>query len=151
MGGLVRQLTHQRREIGELLKKGKNEYAWIRVEAVIREKNLIAAYEILELYLELIAVRIELLDKHRNCPRYLHSHDPTFNSISPLRSVSVSDMVEAITTLMFAAPRVADLPELVEVRRWLNIKFGKELGVEGGRNFDGNEPPNWQVCHSFMR
>ena len=60
-------------------------------------------------------------------------------------------MVEAITTLMFAAPRVADLPELIEVRKWLNIKFGRELGVEGGRNFDGTEPPNWQVCHSFMR
>jgi len=114
----------QRRHVGQLLKEGKNEYAWIRVEGIIREQNLLAAYEILELYLELIAVRVELLDKSKNCPR---------------------DMVEAITTIMYAAPRVADLPELIEVRKWLSIKYGRELGVEGGRNFDGNEPPNWQV------
>lgn len=68
--GVCVQLTQQRRQVGQLLKEGKNEYAWIRVEAIIREKNLLAAYEILELYLELIAVRVELLDKHKTCPRH---------------------------------------------------------------------------------
>ena len=68
------KLTQQRRQVGQLLKAGKNEYAWIRVEAIIREQNLLAAYEILELYLELIAVRVELLDKSRNCPRHRPSN-----------------------------------------------------------------------------
>lgn len=107
-----------------MLREGKNEYAWIRVEGVIRESNLLAAYEILELYLELIAVRSSLLEKQKTCPK---------------------DMIEAISTLMYAAPRVADLPELVDVRKTLSNKFGRELGVEGARNLNGDEPPNWQV------
>eukprot|EP00210_Caulerpa_lentillifera_P000024 g23.t1 len=113
-----------KREIGKLLSEGKNEYAWIRVEGVIRETNLLAAYEILELYLELIAVRAALLEKQRTCPK---------------------DMVEAISTLMYAAPRVSDLPELIDVRKSLSTKFGAELGVEGARSLNGEEPPNWQV------
>lgn len=133
----VIQLTQQRRVIGQLLKDGKRESAWVRVEGIIREQNLMTAYEILELYLELIAVRIQLLERNKTCPR------SAFSSSSS--KTCFRDMIEAITSLMYAAPRVADLPELVEVRKWLAIKYGKELGVEGSRNFQGETPYNWQV------
>lgn len=109
------------REIGGLLRDGKDEYAWIRVEAVFREKNLLAGYEIIELYLELIGVRANLLEKAKGAP---------------------VDMIEALTSLMYAAPRVADLPELLDVRKIVTGKFGKELGVEGTST---GEPSTWQV------
>lgn len=115
-----------RREIGNLLKEGKDEHAWIRIEAVHREKNLMAGYEILELYLELVAVRAQLLEKAKEPPK---------------------DMVEALTSLMYAAPRVADLPELFDVRKIISNKFSRELGVEGA---NAVEPSTWQVLHDCL-
>lgn len=115
------QLGQMQKEIAALLKEGKDEYAWIRVEAVHREKNLLAGYEILELYLELVAVRAQLLEKSKEAPK---------------------DMVEALTSLMYAAPRIADIPELFEVRKVIAVKFGKELGVEAP---NASEPASWQV------
>jgi hypothetical protein len=44
-------------EIAELLKQNKDDFAKIRVEGVIRENLLLQAYEILELYLNLVTVR----------------------------------------------------------------------------------------------
>lgn len=114
-----------RREIAGLLREGKDEHAWIRVEAVHREQNLTAGYEILELYLELVAVRAQLLEKAKEPPR---------------------DMVEALTSLMYAAPRVADLPELFDVRKIIATKFGKDLGVEGA---NATEPSTWEVLNDI--
>ncbi|GMH36770.1 hypothetical protein BSKO_04643 [Bryopsis sp. KO-2023] len=124
------QLAQMRKEIGGLLRDGKDEYAWIRVEAVHREKLLLTGYEILELYLELLAVRAQLLEKAKTAPK---------------------DMIEALTSLMYAAPRVSDLPELFEVRKIVAIKFGRELGVEGQKGQEGVEPPTWQVNMNLRR
>jgi len=117
-----------RKEVAELLRADRAEYAWIRVEAIIRENNLSTAYEILELYLELLAVRCALLEKAKEVP---------------------GDMVEAITSLMYAAPRVSDLPELLQVRSLLVHRFGKELGTEDSRM--NEEPSKWQVNVNLRR
>ena len=127
MCSLLVQMSHMRKEIADLLRAGRQDYAWIRVEATIREKNLSTAYEILELYLELLAVRSCLLEKAKGVP---------------------ADMVEAITSLLYAAPRVADLPELLQVKSLIMQKFGKELGSENSKA-DG-EPSNWQVSYLFI-
>lgn len=59
--------TH-RKEVAELLRQGKQGNARIRVEAVMREHHMLHGYEILELYLELLAVRAELLGKTKEIP-----------------------------------------------------------------------------------
>jgi vacuolar protein sorting-associated protein IST1 len=53
----------QRREIANLLEKGKEESARIRVEHIIREDFTIEALEILELYCDLLLARFGLIEQ----------------------------------------------------------------------------------------
>lgn len=74
-----------RKEIADLLRANKQENARIRVEAVIRENLLLQAYDILELFLELLSVRTQLVEKSKDIP---------------------PDMIEALSSLIYAAQRV---------------------------------------------
>ena len=99
-----------RREVAELLRDGRTESARIRVEAVLREVSLLSAFELLELYLELLSVRADLVEKSRDIP---------------------ADMVESVSSLLYAAPRLGgDLPELTALRAMLGRKYGKEYVAE---------------------
>jgi hypothetical protein len=80
------QVKQFRRDIADLLRQGKKDYARIRVEAVIRENFMLQALEVLELYLELIAVRSQLISQTKEIPR---------------------DMIEAISSVIYAAQRVS--------------------------------------------
>ncbi|KAI3436025.1 hypothetical protein D9Q98_002082 [Chlorella vulgaris] len=102
--------TH-RKEVAELLRQGKQGNARIRVEAVMREHHMLHGYEILELYLELLAVRAELLGKTKEIP---------------------PDMVEAICSLIYAGERVStDLNEVAVVAKMLISKYGSMYKSSG--------------------
>ncbi|KAL6767639.1 hypothetical protein ACKKBF_B36040 [Auxenochlorella protothecoides x Auxenochlorella symbiontica] len=93
-----------RREVADLLRAGKQGNARIRVESVIRETLLLQAFDTLEVYLELLAVRVELLAKTKEMP---------------------PDMMEAICSLIYAAERISsDLPEIAVIRSMLASKYG---------------------------
>uniref|UniRef100_A0A804RC06 Regulator of Vps4 activity in the MVB pathway protein n=1 Tax=Zea mays TaxID=4577 RepID=A0A804RC06_MAIZE len=77
-----------------------------QVEHIIREENMMAAQEILELFCELIAVRLPIIEAQKECP---------------------IDLKEAISSVCFAAPRCADLPELMQVQMMFATKYGKEF------------------------
>ncbi|KAJ7973968.1 IST1-like protein [Quillaja saponaria] len=100
------QLKQMRRDIAKLLETGQEATARIRVEHIIREENMMAAQEIIELYCELIAVRLPIIELQRECPL---------------------DLKEAISSVCFAAPRCADLPELLQVQLLFASKYGKEF------------------------
>ncbi|KAF7820575.1 IST1-like protein [Senna tora] len=100
------QLKQMRRDIAKLLETGQEATARIRVEHIIREENMMAAQEILELFCELIAVRLPIIESQRECPL---------------------DLKEAISSVCFAAPRCADLPELLQVQLSFASKYGKEF------------------------
>ncbi|KAL5714782.1 hypothetical protein ACHQM5_016694 [Ranunculus cassubicifolius] len=100
------QIKQMRRDIAKLLETGQEATARIRVEHIIREENMMAAQEILELFCELIAVRLPIIETQRECPL---------------------DLKEAISTVCFAAPRCADLPELQQVQLLFGAKYGKEF------------------------
>ncbi|OWM65754.1 hypothetical protein CDL15_Pgr015178 [Punica granatum] len=95
-----------RRDIAKLLETGQEATARIRVEHIIREEKMMAAQEILELFCELIAVRLPIIEAQRECPL---------------------DLKEAISSVCFAAPRCADLPELLQVQMLFVSKYGKEF------------------------
>jgi hypothetical protein len=122
-----------RREVSELLRAGKQGNARIRVEAVMREDRMLKAYEILELYLELLAVRAELLSKTREIP---------------------PDMVEAICSLIYAGERIAtDLAEIAAVAKQLISKYS---GVYKESGFPHEVVSDltcrkWQVNESLVR
>ncbi|CAL4996999.1 unnamed protein product [Urochloa decumbens] len=100
------QLRQMRRDIAKLLEAGQEATARIRVEHIIREENMMAAQEILELFSELVAVRLPIIEAQKECP---------------------IDLKEAISSICFAAPRCADLPELMQVQMMFATKYGKEF------------------------
>ncbi|KAL5538526.1 hypothetical protein UlMin_044688 [Ulmus minor] len=100
------QIKQMRRDIAKLLETGQEATARIRVEHIIREENMMAAQEIIELFCELITVRLPIIESQRECPL---------------------DLKEAISSVIFAAPRCADLPELLQVHMLFAAKYGKEF------------------------
>ncbi|CAH9078453.1 unnamed protein product [Cuscuta europaea] len=100
------QLKQMRKEIAKLLETGQEATARIRVEHIIREEKMVAAQEIIELFCELIAVRLPIIEAQRECPL---------------------DLKESISSICFAAPRCADLPELLQVQMAFAGKYGKEF------------------------
>lgn len=100
------QIKQMRKDIAKLLETGQEATARIRVEHIIREENMIAAQEILELFCELITVRLLIIEAQRECPL---------------------DLKEAIASICFAAPRCADLPELLQVQMMFASKYGREF------------------------
>ncbi|KAL6558524.1 hypothetical protein OROMI_018874 [Orobanche minor] len=76
------------------------------VEHVIREEKMMAAYDLLEIYCELIVARLPIIESQKNCP---------------------IDLKEAIASLVFAAPRCGDVPELLDVRKQFTAKYGKDF------------------------
>ncbi|XP_031119467.1 uncharacterized protein LOC116022749 isoform X2 [Ipomoea triloba] len=100
------QLKQMRKEIAKLLETGQEATARIRVEHIIREEKMMAAQEIIELFCELISVRLPIIEAQRECPL---------------------DLKEAISSICFAAPRCADLPELLQVQLAFTGKYGKEF------------------------
>ncbi|PKA51586.1 hypothetical protein AXF42_Ash002953 [Apostasia shenzhenica] len=102
------QLKQMRKDIANLLQNGQEATARIRVEHIIREENMMAAQEIIELFCELIAVRLPIIEMQRECPL---------------------DLKEAISSVCFAAPRCSDLPELQQVQMMFAAKYGKEFVV----------------------
>ncbi|KAH7440551.1 hypothetical protein KP509_04G112400 [Ceratopteris richardii] len=97
-----------KRELVQLLQSNQEPSARIRVEHIFREQNIMAAYELIELFCELVVVRLPIIDSQKQCP---------------------IDLREAIASLIFAAPRCSDVPELLQVRNLLSAKFGKEFVI----------------------
>lgn len=102
------QVKQMRREISQLLTSGQEPSARIRVEHIIREQNILAAYDILELFCELVVVRLPIIESQKICPL---------------------DLKEAISSLIFASPRCSDLPELLQIRQLFAAKYGKEFAA----------------------
>ncbi|KAF6172497.1 hypothetical protein GIB67_007010 [Kingdonia uniflora] len=100
---VVRQM---RRDIALLLQSGQDATARIRIEHVIREQNIMAANEIIEVFCELVVARLSIISKQRECPK---------------------DLKEGISSLIFSAPRCADIPELVGIRNIFEKKYGRDF------------------------
>lgn len=100
------QLKLMRKEIAQFLQAGQEAIARIRVEHIIREQNIWAAYEILELFCEFAFARVPILESQKECP---------------------SELREAVASIIFAAPRCSDLPDLLHVRNLFAAKYGKEF------------------------
>lgn len=100
------QLKQMRKEIAQFLQSGQEPIARIRVEHIIREQNIWAAYEILEMFCEFVLARVPIIESQRECPL---------------------ELKEAVASIIFAAPRCSDLPDLLTVRNLFTTKYGKEF------------------------
>ncbi|KIZ06863.1 hypothetical protein MNEG_1095 [Monoraphidium neglectum] len=137
-------VANYRKDIAELLKTGKQDYARIRVEAVIRESLTLQAYDILELFLELLAMRAPLVANTKEVPR---------------------DMTEALSSVLYCASRrvlatrsgprsrraslrVPDLPELLTLHKIFAQKYGKEYVQSASSD---TECHRWNVNERLRR
>ena len=128
------QMKQQRKEVADLIRANKQGNARIRVEAVIRDHQTLQAYELFELFLELMAVRVQLIEKTKEMP---------------------SDMTEAMSSLIYASHRLQDFQELVAIRGMLASKYSKEYVTEATsdlmcRKWHVNEDLIRQALHQCM-
>ncbi|XP_062206555.1 uncharacterized protein LOC133908509 [Phragmites australis] len=100
------QLINMRKEMVQYLQTGQESIARIRVEHIIREQNILAAYEIVELFCEFVLARVPIVEVQKECPLELR---------------------EAIASIIFASGRCSDLPELMHLRNLFTTKYGKEF------------------------
>ncbi|ORZ34923.1 regulator of Vps4 activity in the MVB pathway-domain-containing protein [Catenaria anguillulae PL171] len=102
----------QRKELSLLLEHGKVESARVRVEHIIREDLIMEALEVLELYCELLLARFGLIESMSQCD---------------------AQLVEAVHTLMYAAPR-SEVKELHQVKDLLTLKYGRDFAQSAVEN-----------------
>lgn len=108
------ELTQKsRNEIGSYVFNGKIDRARIRVEHIIREDYLVEAYEMLEMYCDLLLARFSLIEQMRTIDEGL---------------------VESISSIIWAAPRIEGCDELKTVADLLSKKYGKQFALAARDN-----------------
>ncbi|XP_022947779.1 uncharacterized protein LOC111451538 [Cucurbita moschata] len=100
-------ITKQMKEdVVQLIRNGYDQTAFSRVEQIVKDENRVAAYEILDNFCEFILLNLSYIRKHRDCP---------------------NDVNEAVSSLMFAAARCGDLPELQHIRKLFGERYGRRF------------------------
>ncbi|GMQ06222.1 hypothetical protein CsSME_00050885 [Camellia sinensis var. sinensis] len=59
------QVKQMKKELAQLLEAGQDQTARIRVEHVVREEKTMAAFDLLEIYCELIVARLPIIESQK--------------------------------------------------------------------------------------
>ncbi|EFO26750.2 hypothetical protein LOAG_01736 [Loa loa] len=103
-----------RTEIADFIANHKEDRARIRVEHIIREDFLVEAYELLEMYCDLILARFGLIQQIKQLD---------------------DGIAEAVINIIWAAPRVAtDVSEFKVINDQLTMKYGKAFAEAAHNN-----------------
>uniref|UniRef100_A0A2P2M5E7 IST1-like protein n=1 Tax=Rhizophora mucronata TaxID=61149 RepID=A0A2P2M5E7_RHIMU len=97
-----------RSDVLQLLEQGHHERALLRVEYVIKEKNMLDVFLMMESYCNLLIERVHLIEQDRECP---------------------DELKEAISGLLYASTRCGEFPELQEIRGIFISRYGKEFAA----------------------
>ncbi|XP_071711708.1 uncharacterized protein [Rutidosis leptorrhynchoides] len=114
-------------DVVDLLQTGLESNAYTRVEQLYADQLVSSSYEFVELSCSFILSQLSAMNKHRECP---------------------DECKEAISTLMFAAARFADLPELREIRSIFAERYGNYFEPYVNQEFVRNlkaDPPSKEV------
>ncbi|XP_059290794.1 uncharacterized protein LOC132044322 [Lycium ferocissimum] len=101
-------------DITDLIKSGLDVNAYDRTEGLLVELNFLSCYDFLDLYCEQILSHLETISRQRECPE---------------------NCKEPVGSLMFAAARLADLPELRQLRTMFNERYGNSLECYVNKQF----------------
>ncbi|KAK1395620.1 hypothetical protein POM88_005483 [Heracleum sosnowskyi] len=102
-------IRHWRSDVGHLLQIGQQDEAWSRVERLCREQFIVSAYAQLYQFCDCIYLKLDAMSKSKR-------HSELSN-----------DVWEAVSSLIFAASRCGDLPELHSMRNMFKQYFGEEF------------------------
>nr|XP_010927428.3 LOW QUALITY PROTEIN: uncharacterized protein LOC105049470 [Elaeis guineensis] len=95
-----------KKDVADLLTNGRDDNAYGRMDALIVEINHTYCYDLIEQCCESILKQLPTLQKQRECPQ---------------------EAVEPISTLIFAAARFSDLPELCDLRGLFTERYGSHM------------------------
>ncbi|KAL2247026.1 UNVERIFIED_CONTAM: IST1 protein [Sesamum indicum] len=95
-------------DVVQLLQLGRQEHALLRVEHVIKEEHMLDAFVLVGNYCHILGERTEMIKNSRECP---------------------DELKEVISSLIFAASRCGEFPELQEIRAFFTSKFGKDFAM----------------------
>ncbi|ESQ26997.1 hypothetical protein EUTSA_v10018725mg [Eutrema salsugineum] len=93
-------------DIVDLLRNSLDYNAYGRAEGLIEEKRRLSCYELLEQFCICVASNVSLLQKSSKCP---------------------DECREAISSLVYAAARVSEVPELRDLRSLFADRYGNSL------------------------
>uniref|UniRef100_A0A0D9WTF1 Regulator of Vps4 activity in the MVB pathway protein n=1 Tax=Leersia perrieri TaxID=77586 RepID=A0A0D9WTF1_9ORYZ len=96
-------IRFMKKDIAELLTNGLDTHAFGRMDGLIVEMNHASCYDMIEQFCEYIGKQLNSLQKQRDCPQ---------------------ETREAVSTLIFAAARFPDLPELCDLRHIFTERYG---------------------------
>ncbi|KAF3657715.1 putative pyridoxal biosynthesis protein PDX1.2-like [Capsicum annuum] len=126
-------LKYLKNDIGDLLKTGLDVNAYSRAEGFLVELNLSNCYDLLEQYCDHITNNLSVMYKQRECPE---------------------ECREAVASLIFAAARFADVPELREIRSLFTERYGNFLECYVSKEFLQHlksEPPTKEMKLQLMK
>ncbi|OIW20612.1 hypothetical protein TanjilG_16146 [Lupinus angustifolius] len=111
---IVRQL---RKDLAELIQSGHEETAFNRVEQLIEDESLSAAYELLDHFCQFILTQLAYIRRNKDCP---------------------NDINEAVSSLIFASARCGNIPELCAIRKLFGKRYGEKFVTTAIELFPGN-------------
>ncbi|KAE8705860.1 Detected protein of unknown function [Hibiscus syriacus] len=114
-------LKFLKKDIAYLLANGLDVNAYGRVEGYIAELVLSSCYDFVEKCCDFVLKHVSLLQKLRDCPE---------------------DCREAVSSLMFAAARFSDLPELRDLRQIFHERYGNSLELFVNKQLVENSASN---------
>lgn len=97
--------SFSRSDIVQLLQLGYEEQALLRVEHLMKSKNMLDTFDMIESYCHLLLQELPLIERSKECP---------------------NELKEATSSLIFASSGIGDFPELQHIREFFSSKFGKE-------------------------
>ncbi|XVE52100.1 hypothetical protein DITRI_Ditri02bG0094200 [Diplodiscus trichospermus] len=119
-------------DIAELLRNGLDYNAYGRAEGLLIEQNRTACYNFIDQFSECISKHVSVMQKQRECPEACR---------------------EAIPSLIYAAARFADLPELRDLRTIFTARYGNSLESYLNQEFVKKlkaEPPTKEMKFQLM-
>ncbi|XP_009624172.1 uncharacterized protein [Nicotiana tomentosiformis] len=126
-------LKYLKNDMVDLLKSGLDVNAYNRAEGLMFELNISICYDMLEHNSLHISSHLAIMSKQRVCPE---------------------DCREAASTLMFAAARFSDLPELRGLRATFTERYGNSLELFVNKEFVEklkSQPPTKEMKLQLMR
>ncbi|KAK8516714.1 hypothetical protein V6N13_080824 [Hibiscus sabdariffa] len=106
-----------REDLAQLIKLGYQETASNRAEQLLRVENMMTLYDILDQFCEFINVQFSYIRRHKDCP---------------------NDINEAVSSLIFASARCAELPELPAIRKLFGERYGHRFATVAVELLPGN-------------
>lgn len=89
-------------------------------------KSCLNLYSISVIHVNVVVVVVVYKFVHYDCTFSLHWCHYHFSLLNFFRNCPI-DLKEAVSSVIFASPRCSDIPELVDVKKQITSKYGKEF------------------------